>query len=299
MPIVLIMRLLVVLLALTAVVLAEIEDYDIDLVPDESSSEIDSPIKSAGQIQPRFIISWQVRRQLKKLRKRMPCGFPDQGVPPLAPYRLEELKYDLKTSLVETINDIFRFKVDGLDNFKIKKFTLNIIKRRVQFNFLFKKIRLTGKYNTNTLVKALNDLGVNVRYEGQGDLDFSLEKLQVSGNLKYKLPILIGSAKITEFYATVEVGNCKSNITGLAGEGKYNRFLNDKLESSVVSGINDNKDGVSAKIEQAFVPRVNKALKGTNFWDIWDYIFNSGSKEEEEGSDVDDDICIPPPDPWA
>lgn len=198
-----------------------------------------------------------------------------------------------------TFNEIFHFKIDGLDNFKIKKFTLNLIKRRIQFDFLFKKIKFTGKYTTDTLLNAMNSLGIKLRYEGKGDLDLSLEKMSLKGELKYKLPVLFGSAKITEFYALLTIEKCKSNISELGGNGKLNRLLNDKIESSIVDGINDNQDDISAKMEEMFVPKVNKALKGINFWDIWDKIFNGDSSEEEVDGDDDDDICIPPPDPWA
>lgn len=45
---------------------------------------------SSFLVGPRFILSWQIRRFLRKMALQMPCGWPEYGIPPLAPLKLRE-----------------------------------------------------------------------------------------------------------------------------------------------------------------------------------------------------------------
>lgn len=197
-----------------------------------------------------------------------------------------------------TLDQLTRFRLDGLDDFKINKFKLNIIKSKVTFDFTFKNIRASApRYDTNTILDALRQLGLSVKYEGDGTLDFGLENLRVAGTLKYKIPILWGSIKILSLKTTISLESCNSEITGILGEGKLNRLLNDKLAGFIETGINDNQQLISETIENTLVPRVNKLLKGNDFWTLIDLILSS-----DDGTSEDDPIvtkCVPPADPWA
>lgn len=142
----------------------------------------------------------------------------------------------------------------------------------------------------------MKQIGVDVRFEGAGDIDFVLKNLGLSGSFKYKLPILFGSIKIYDFYALVTLGSCESNISGLLGNGKMNRKLNEYIEDTVMYSVADNHKLISDTIEENVVPRVNKALKGYNAWDLIAMITggNDGPEPEEKPSK-----CVAPPLPWA
>ncbi|XP_037960304.1 uncharacterized protein LOC119689531 [Teleopsis dalmanni] len=247
---------------------------------------------------PQFIVSWQIRRFIRKLQKQMPCGFEQYGIPPLAPLKIREAEFTYEKGMLTTFDKVFRFRIDGLDDFKIKKFKLNMITSKITFDFLFSNIKASAtKYETDTLLDAMREMGLSVQYEGDGSLEFGLKNLRIAGTLKYKIPILWGSIKITSLKTQVSLESCDSNINGFMGEGSINRMINQQIENFVEHGINDNQAAISDAIEDNLVPKVNKMLKGNDFWTLIDLIFSSS-----EGENEDDPIvtkCIPPEDPWA
>ncbi|XP_011181194.2 uncharacterized protein LOC105211471 [Zeugodacus cucurbitae] len=280
---------------------ATIKSPDFRPSPIDADSEIEVIYENEDgtqEIAPSFILSWQARRMIRRLQKEMPCGFPQYGIPPLAPLKKSEVDVHLERGIVETFDQLTRFRLDGLDDFKINRFKLNIILSKVTFDFTFRNIRASAPhYDTNTILDALRQLGLSVQYEGDGTLDFGLKNLRVAGTLKYKIPILWGSIKITSLKTTISLESCNSEITGIFGEGKLNRLLNDKLAGFIESGINDNQQLISETIENTVVPRVNKMLKGNDFWTLIDLILSG-----DDGASEDDPIvtkCVPPADPWA
>lgn len=243
-------------------------------------------------------MSWQARRFIRKFQAQMECGWPQYNIPVLAPLRINEFDLDFKKGIFETLNNVFHLKIAGLDDFKIQKFKLNVITSKVKFDFLFKNIDTTAqKYSTDTLIDALRQLGLSVEYEGSGELLFDLINLRIAGTLKYKLPMLWGSAKITSLKTTISLESVESDITGFMGNGKINRAINRQLENIVVKGINDNQQAISDTIEDTLVPRVNKMLKGKDFWTVVDLIMSSSDGESEDDPIVVD--CDPAADPWA
>ncbi|EDX04985.1 GD23933 [Drosophila simulans] len=289
------MRFLVVLACLVAVCAAgtlpnEVEQRLLELA--DQNGDIDLVVESQEGIDvaPQFIVSWQARRFIRKLQKQMECGWPQYGIPVLAPLRVNEFDLDFKKGIFETLNHVFRLKIAGLNDFKIQKFKLNVITSKITFDFLFKNIDTTAqKYDTDTLIDALRQLGLSVEYEGSGELLFDLVNLRIAGTLKYKLPMLWGSAKITSLKTTISLESVTSDITGFMG--------NTRLENIVVKGINGNQDAISETIENAIVPRVNKMLKGKDFWTLVDLILSSSDGESEDDPIVVD--CDPSADPWA
>lgn len=249
-------------------------------------------------VAPQFIVSWQARRFIRKLQKNMECGWPQYGIPVLAPLRINEIDLDFKKGIFETLNHVFRLKIAGLDDFKIQKFKLNVITSKVTFDFLFANIDTTAqKYSTDTLIDALRQLGLSVQYEGSGELLFDLVNLRIAGTLKYKLPMLWGSAKITSLKTTISLESVESDITGFMGNGKVNRAINSQLENIVVKAINNNQQTISDTIENTVLPPVNKMLKGNDFWTLVDLILSSSDGESEDDPIVVD--CDPAADPWA
>jgi len=277
----------------------KIDEYVLDLMEGDGEMEYAlDPEDGNVEVSPQFIISWQVRRFIRKLQKQMPCGWEQYGIPPLAPLKVTEATFDLEKSIVHTINEVFRFRIDGLDAFKIKKLNINLIFNRIKFDFLFSNIRASAqKYDTDTMIDLLRQLGLSVEYEGDGSLDFGLVNLRLAGTLKYKIPILWGSVKITSLKTKVTLEKCNSDISGFMGDGKLNRMVNDQVEGLIESSVNDNEEAVSNLIEDNLVPRVNKLLKGNNFWTILAYILSSSDGENEDDPIVTN--CVAPADPWA
>ncbi|KAI8121097.1 uncharacterized protein LOC111689836 [Lucilia cuprina] len=278
----------------------KIDAYVLDVV-ENNDGELEVVIDNEDgtmEVAPQFILSWQVRRFIRKMQKQMPCGWPQYGIPPLAPLKVREAEVSLKKGILETIDKVFRFRVDGLDDFKINRFKLNMFTSKVKFDFLFRNVKASAaKYETDTILDAMRQLGLSVEYEGDGSLEFGLKNLRIAGTLKYKIPILWGSIKITSLKTEITLEKCTSDITGFMGDGSINRMINRQIENFVEMGVNGNTQEISDFIENNLVPKVNKMLKGNDFWTIIDYIFSS-----TEGEGEDDPIvttCVPPADPWA
>ncbi|XP_073821849.1 uncharacterized protein [Musca autumnalis] len=277
----------------------KIDDYVADLVDNNGEIElvVDHEDGTMG-VAPQFVLSWQVRRMIRKVQKQMPCGWPQYGIPPLAPLKVREAEISLKKGILETIDKVFKFRIDGLDDFKINKFKLNIITSKITFDFTFKNIDASAsKYDTNTILDAMRQLGLSVQYEGEGTLGFGLKNLRIAGTIKYKIPILWGSIKITSMKTEISLESCTSEITGFMGNGAVNRMINQQIENIVVMGINNNQNEISNLIEETLVPKVNKILKGNDFWTIIDMIFSSSEGESEDDPIVVN--CVAPADPWA
>lgn len=168
--------------------------------------------------------------------------------------------------------------------------------KRIKYNFVFKKIELLTKYDTNTFADLMTKFGVDIRFEGAGDIKFALKNFALSGSFKYKLPILFGSIKIYDFYCLVSLGSAESEISGILGSGNMNRMMNKYIEDFVEYAIADNHKVISDTIEENVVPRVNAALKGYNAWDLIAMITGGGSGPEPE---EEPSKCVaPPPLPW-
>lgn len=170
----------------------------------------------------------------------------------------------------------------------IKKMKVSYtFKKKVVYHFVFRELKASAHiYNTDTFVDMMRSLGLSARYEGSGLLDFALQDLSIEGQFKYKMPIFWGSIKIYKFEAKVTLGGVRSNIGGILGNGKFNRFLNDKIESIIPNYINGNQKEISKKIENIFVPQINAYLKGHKVWWLLGQMIGSNNK------------CSPTPAPW-
>ncbi|TMW40978.1 hypothetical protein DOY81_013941 [Sarcophaga bullata] len=221
-----------------------IDAYVLDLL--ENNGEIEMAVdheEGTVEIAPQFIVSWQVRRFIRKLQKQMPCGWPQYGIPALAPYKIREGEFSYDLGVLKTIDKVVRFLVEGLDDFKIQKFKLNVITSKVTFDFMFQNINISAdKYETDTILNLMRQLGLSVQYEGDGSLEFGLKNLRIAGVLRYKIPILWGSIKITSLKTEFSLDECTSDITGILGDGNLNQMINRQLESAVVFNDNSQHD---------------------------------------------------------
>lgn len=75
-----------------------VEDYEIDITDVDFENLEEEIFDPSSRL---FVISWKVRHELRKLQKQMPCGFPEYGIPPLAPLRKEDIIVALHKSFVE------------------------------------------------------------------------------------------------------------------------------------------------------------------------------------------------------
>lgn len=236
-----------------------------------------------------LILNSQVKKAIRDIVQHMPCGWPEYGIPPLAPYTNGDLKLDLKRSPIDSILQFIRFRFDGLNGMEVKKLNIKYtFKKKVQFHFNFRQLRAIAKtFTTDTMADLLKQFGIAVRYEASGPLDFALDNLSFEGHFKYKMPFFFGSIEIYKFVCIVRLGGVHSSIGGVMGNGSVNTLINDQIESIIPAVINGYQKEISDAIERNFVPRVNAALKGKKIWDV------IGKAGWNPG------VCDPDPAPWG
>lgn len=101
------MKVAIVLLGILAVcsaqnyydnVVENLDDYEIDITDVDFENLEEEIFDPSSRL---FVISWKVRHELRKLQKEMPCGFPEYGIPPLAPIRKSDIVLSLKKGFLE------------------------------------------------------------------------------------------------------------------------------------------------------------------------------------------------------
>ncbi|XP_037819662.1 uncharacterized protein LOC119609056 isoform X2 [Lucilia sericata] len=279
------MKLFVVFAALLACVAA----YEVELLTEQQWEQF---MQDESKLTPEtrgLILNSQAKKAVKNALQQMPCGWPEYGIPPLAPYTNPDLEVHLAKSVVDALVQMIRFRFDGLDKMEIKKLKVSYtFNKKVKFHFNFPVLKATASLmNTDTFLDTMKQLGLSVRYEGSGPFEFSLQNLSIEGQFKYKMPFIFGSIKIYKFQAVVTLGSVTSNIGGILGNGKLNKLVNDQIEDLVPSFINGHQAEISAMIEENFVPRVNAMMKGKKIWYMLGQLGGSTSK------------CDAPPAPWS
>ncbi|KAM7351575.1 uncharacterized protein ACRADG_004366 [Cochliomyia hominivorax] len=277
------MKFLMIFAALVACVTA----YEVELLTEEQW-ETFMQDKTITPETRGLVLNSQAKKAVRNFLHQMPCGWPEYGIPPLAPYTNPDLNVHIAKSVVDSLIQMIRFRVDGLDEMEIKNLKVSYtFNKKVKFHFNFKELNATASvFNTNTFIDVMEQLGLSVRYEGSGPFEFSLQNLSIEGQFKYKMPFIFGSIKIYKFQATVTLGAVKSNIGGILGSGKMNAFINEQLESLIPEFINGHQAEISAIIEENIVPRVNAMMKGKKIWYMLGMLSGSTRK------------CEPTPAPW-
>ncbi|XP_068150857.1 uncharacterized protein [Drosophila tropicalis] len=261
--------------------------YDVEFLSEEQWNRLVETNPAQPDTQG-LILNSQAKKAVKNLMAQLPCGWPEYGIPPLAPYTNVDLQIHLAQSVVDSLLQFLRFRFDGLEEMEIKKLKVSYtFSKKVQFSFNFKELKATSHFlNTDTFIDFLKQLGLSVRYESSGPLSFKLENLSIQGSFKYKMPFIFGSIKIYKFECIVGLGGVTSNIGGVMGNGRINEFINDIIDYEVPAFINGNQKTISAKIEEIFVPLVNTKLKGHKIWYLFSLLASSTR------------TCNPTPAPW-
>ncbi|XP_075150493.1 uncharacterized protein LOC142224595 [Haematobia irritans] len=277
------MKFFVVFVALLACVAA----YEVELLTEEQWNQFINDETMEPETKG-LILNSQAKKAVKNFVNQMPCGWPELGIPPLAPYTNPDLEVHLAKSAVDALIQMIRFRFDGLDDMQIKKLKVSyLMNKKVKFHFNFKELKAKAAIlNTDTFMNFMKELGLSVRYEGSGPMEFALENLSIQGQFKYKMPFIFGSIKIYKFECIVGLGGVRSNIGGILGNGKINEFINDEIEYMIPAVINGNQAKISKTIEEVFVPRVNAMLKGKKIWSLLGMLGSSNQK------------CVPTPAPF-
>ncbi|XP_055848360.1 uncharacterized protein LOC129913619 [Episyrphus balteatus] len=226
------------------------------------------------------------KNALENFVSKFPCGWPEAGIPPLAPYTKDEFVFELKKAFAEIFAKIENFRIDGLDELLINKLKINYtFSQKVKFDVLFPKIVISGKLLSGALIDLMKDYGLRIEYINQGgDFEMILENIRFQGEFKYTMPFIFGSISIYRFAGSITLGNVITQFNGIFGKGKLKQLLEEQIEDIIVKAVNLNQNGISAKFEDDLIPFLNGKLKGYKVWSVIGAAFGKS------------DVCIPPDD---
>nr|AYV99630.1 venom polypeptide [Dolopus genitalis] len=220
----------------------------------------------------------QLAKALENLKKQMPCGFPDHGIPPLAPFKRPYTEIQYNHALFSILANFFDLRVDGLNDYRTNAVTMSILTMKGTFDLNFNMIAAKGQYKMNFFPINL------IRIKGEGDLDFKLKDLRVKGD--FQLGIKGKGTTLKSFNIGVVLGDVNSNISNLLGGGLAGRLANRAIENFVKFFIKTQHRFVSDTLRKKIVTIVNDKLQNYTVKDLLDIIAASQKPP----------TCVPPPD---
>ncbi|XP_064542148.1 uncharacterized protein LOC135431128 isoform X2 [Drosophila montana] len=208
---------------------------------------------------------------LESCKLRMVEGWPQYGIPPLAPFEIQHKDFNFGTGELHATGALDGLVVRGLNEFEIRNMSVNPILSRIKFELQFASLNLTTQY------EAQVDAGYQVARNGGAFL--ALEDLNMSGQIKYATGVLGSSnnLRIKGIELNIVAGNVVSNIENLSKYRILNRKLNDIVEEFISLTINENTDLVADWVDSTVTPICNDLIGDRSIKDILDLI-GGGSK---------------------
>lgn len=228
-------------------------------------------------------ISSQIVDAIEAAKEQMPCGFPEWGIPPLAPLKIAHQDVAIDTQGIQAFGEINNFRLDGLNDFDIVQFKVNAILSRVNFKFNWNHIYFNTDYELST---AKGGMGM----KRSGPAKFALKDLTIWGVVKYNLGLISGKLSLKELSVYVSLGEVKSEIGGLSKIPIINKKLNRIIEEWIMLSINDNTEKVAELTNDLVLPMVNDMLSDMSLSDLLGMIGGGGEGETEKVP------CVPPED---
>lgn len=213
----------------------------------------------------------------------MPCGFPDLGIPPLAPYKTAHQEIAIETETIQVYGEVNNFRADGLNDFDIVEFKVSPIFSRCNFKLKWNHIYFNTDYDLST---ARGGRGL----KRSGPAKFALKDLTVWGVIKYNLGLVSGKLSLKELSVYVSLGEVNSDIGGLSKISIINKKLNRIIEEWIMLSINDNTNKIAELTNSMVLPIVNDIIGDMSLSDLLGMIAGGGNGEEEK------EACVPPED---
>ncbi|XP_034472489.1 uncharacterized protein LOC117780173 [Drosophila innubila] len=208
-----------------------------------------------------------LRELTEFLRLQMQCGYPERGIPILAPAQRAFKAIDISTDSFRCEGNFTDLSVVGLDGFEFYKLKWSNIKHNIQFDMTFPRIQLnSSNYKLNILSHLL---GSDVSMWGDGVFDLELINLRANGSFVIRPSTLTQGTHIKSWKVDWQLGKSNSKITGIMGKNLmvskiFNQFIDEFFELL----INDNPNEISQFMEQLIVSPMNSVLENVAWYEI-------------------------------
>lgn len=275
-----------------------------------TSLTVQPQVVGTNEIDTRSIVDDSIRDLLESLRYSLRCGFPEQGIPPLAPLYIKSAEVNERGLLYNIRGDVRDLTVAGLDGYTVDTATLNVLTLRASIGITFPRISLSSLYNLDALLLRF------IPIYGHGRLAFDVNDLSVQANGRITLSLRTGRLNLTALDVDVNMGSPLSDSTGVYDSRIVSTFFNIGFERIVQTVFNDNKANLETALENLLIPFANQYLNELTLADLvnggiggggggsggphldpdtGDLVCPTDNKEEEEDKDPSTTEYVPLP----
>ncbi|XP_060660464.1 uncharacterized protein LOC132794190 [Drosophila nasuta] len=208
-----------------------------------------------------------LRELTEFLRLQMQCGYPDRGIPILAPAQAAFKPIDINTDSLRCQGNFTDLSIVGLDGFEFFQLQWSNIRHTIKFDMTFPRIQISSSnYKLNILSRLF---GSDMSLWGDGVFDVELTDLRANGSFIIRPAAITHSTYIKSWKVDWQLGKASSRITGILGKSQivskmFNKIIEDFLELL----INDNPTEISEIMEQLIVPPMNDVLDNVAWYEI-------------------------------
>ncbi|XP_030569895.1 uncharacterized protein LOC115769306 [Drosophila novamexicana] len=214
----------------------------------------------------RTLFDDELREFTEFLRLQMHCGYPERGIPILAPAQLAYKELDIHTDSLSCKGNFTDLSVVGLDGFEFFQLQWNNIFHTIKFDVSFPSIQLkSAAYKLDLLGRIF---GANTSLGCNGRFDLELINLRANGSFVLRPSGLTNGVHITSWNVDWQLGKTISQTTGIGGTQIVTKFINAIIQDFLELLINDNPQEVSQFMEQLIAPPMNTVLENVAWYEI-------------------------------
>ncbi|XP_067625377.1 uncharacterized protein [Eurosta solidaginis] len=215
-----------------------------------------------------FLTSARLRKKLEKILEEMPTGWPQHNIPPLAPYKRENITVNYEHDYLTFHSHLEQLQISNLNEMVINEVKNQFIHRRIEFDFTFPNISAIGKFAVYGSLDLLNYFGITSNIRANCDFNFGFENLRLNGSFHYKPPVLFGSVSIDDLALSLELDGMNSELTGAINSYPITAQMNNLLVKQVLAQFNQAKSFINWLAEHLLETQINRLLVGKHIWDI-------------------------------
>lgn len=220
-----------------------------------------------------------ILNSVEMIKKRMPCGFPKFGVPPLAPLQLnnQSVDFDYRNSMAR--GHVDELVLTGLNEFEFSELSLSLAASELVFRVKFDGLNLKTLYD---LKMKLDEFGLELNVEGNGSAEIDVSGIELWGNVKFAVNLAKGKISIKSLNLKSHVDKVFTDIQGVMGDGDVNGVLNTLLPDLIQWVANDEENQiVQTIIENVGLPMINEMLAQVSLDDLMNMMPGEDDYEDE------------------
>lgn len=192
---------------------------------------------------------------LQNIKAQMPCGFPQYGIPPLAPFKMGSLSYNYGFSSLSLDLNVTNMQLNGLNSFEVNQLLVDFNNMMIIYELFFEKLSVTGDIEMNEVV---NGLTVPIH----GSFDTGVVGLTLRGNTILSFPENTTFVEDAKFH--LDVREYYSNFTGEVDMSVNGQLVKELFGNTIKGAFSEDGGFVSKTFYDITISKVNTLLANFN-----------------------------------